>query len=251
MTIRPNIFTSFANIIAAQSTRLGGVSKSPYDSMNLGSNTNDDTNDIEKNKEVFSSKIGIDINQIVRAKQSHSDNILLAEEAGYFEDFDSIITNKTNLFIAVSTADCVPILIFDQSNNAISAIHAGWKGTMMCLVKKTLQEMNVQYGTIGNNCYAYIGPCIHQCSFEVENDVSEHFNSQYYVQDINNPKKYFLDIRQHNYDQLLAYGIPFSQIEVSEFNTYERTDLFFSHRKENGLTGRMWTGIMLKQDQII
>lgn len=251
MVIQPKIFSQFSNLIAAQSTRLGGISKSPYHSMNLGSNTEDNVNDNEKNKEIFASCIGIDTNQIVRAKQTHSDNILIAEEAGYFEDYDSIITNKPNLFLAVSTADCVPVLIFDKVNNAIAAIHAGWKGTMMCLVKKTLQTMYDLYGTIGNNCYAYVGPCIHQCSFEVENDVSDHFNSQYYVQDINNPKKYFLDIRQHNYDQLLAYDIPFSQIEVSEFNTYERTDLFYSHRKESGLTGRMWTGIMLNQEQII
>lgn len=251
MIIRPQIFSSISNLIAAQSTRLGGVSKSPYDAMNLGSNTNDDINDIEKNKEIFASQIGIKLNEIVRAKQTHSDNILIAKEAGYFEGYDSIVTDKSNLFLAVSTADCVPILIFDKSNNAIAAIHAGWKGTMMFLVKKTMLEMNVRYGTIGNNCYAYIGPCIHQCSFEVENDVIDQFNSQYYIQDINNPKKYFLDIRQHNLDQLLAYGIPFAQIEVSEFNTYESTDLFFSHRKEKGITGRMWSGIMLNQERIV
>lgn len=217
--------------------------------MNLGSNTNDDINDIEKNKEIFAFGIGIDTNQIVRAKQTHSDNILIAHEAGCFENCDALITNKANIFLAVSTADCVPILIFDKSNNAIAAIHAGWKGTMMSLVKKTLQTMYDLYGTIGNNCYAYIGPCIHQCSFEVENDVSDNFNSQYINQDINNPKKYFLDIRQHNFDQLLAFGIPYEHVEVSNYNTYEHTDLFYSHRKENGMTGRMWSGIMIMNEE--
>jgi polyphenol oxidase len=245
--IKPKIFSNFNLLRSGQSTRLGGVSKPPYDSMNLGSNTEDHLSNIEENKKIFSQSLGFDPSQVVRSKQVHGNEILVAEEAGFYEGYDAIITNKKNLLLAVSTADCSPILIYDAVTTSIAAIHAGWKGTKNKLVALTTQKMQNLFGSKTENLFVFIGPCISECSFEVDNDVAQYFHEPFCKYDANT-KKYFVDLKGHNKGQLLELGVPEQNIEVSEYDTFERTDLFFSHRKEKGVTGRMWSAIGIKND---
>jgi polyphenol oxidase len=245
LIIRPEIFDSFRNLRAAQSTRIGGVSKAPYESMNLGSNTADDKDDIEQNKRLFTKQLGFEPSEIVRSKQVHGNEILIADEPGYYEGYDAIVTDKKNLLLAISTADCTPILIYDEGTNAIAAIHAGWKGTKDNLVALTLFKMQEIFGSKAENLFAYIGPCIAECSFEVDADVAQYFDDPFSRFD-SKKGKYFIDLKGHNKNQLLHFGIIDKNIEVSEYDTFERTDLFYSHRKEKGVTGRMWSVIGLK-----
>ncbi len=240
--IIPYIFEAYPQIKAVQSTRLGGLSFAPYDSMNLGSNTADSFNNVEQNKKIFTNLIGFTLEQVVRTKQIHGTSILVAEKAGYYEGYDAIVTNNKNLLLAISTADCTPILLYDSLNNAIAAIHAGWKGTKENLVSTTLMKMESLYGTKSSNIIAYIGPCIAECSFEVDADVAQYFDGLYSRFD-SEKEKYFIDLKRHNKDQLTRLGVDEKNIEVSIFDTFERTDLFFSHRKEKGITGRMWSTI--------
>jgi polyphenol oxidase len=244
LILRPAIFNN-RPVVAAQSTRLGGVSQQPYESLNLGSMTNDHTDTIEKNKKIFATALGFNVDQIVKSKQVHGIEILIANTAGNYDGYDAIITNKQELLLAVSTADCTPIIIYDCSNKVIAAIHAGWKGTSSKLVDKTLKCMEVNCNTKPENCIAYIGPCIDECSFEVDGDVADNFADEYKRYDeIKN--KYFVNLKEANKVQLINLGVKEEYIEVSPYDTYTRTDLFFSHRKENGVTGRMWTAIGLK-----
>jgi polyphenol oxidase len=240
----PSVFLPYANVIGVQSTRIGGVSPLPYHSLNLGSNTADEIKNIEQNKILFTNAIGFPVNQVVRSKQVHGSEIFIASEAGYFEGYDAMITNTKGLLLAVSTADCTPVLLYDKSTQTIAAVHAGWKGTKENLVSKTILKLTEKYGTKCENVIAYIGPCIAECSFEVDADVAQYFEGIYCRFD-SNKEKYFIDLKRHNKDQLLQLGVAENNIEVSKYDTYERTDLFFSHRKENGLTGRMWTAIGL------
>jgi polyphenol oxidase len=245
MIIKPKIFSSFTNITAAQSTRKGGFSQSPYDSMNLGSNTDDDKETLLKNKEFFCKELGFEYAKVAKSKQVHSDEILVCEAPGSYEGYDALITDKENIFICVSTADCVPILIYDINKKVIAAIHAGWKGTHLQLVSKTLIKMLDTYGTEINDCCAFIGPSIGECSFEVDADVAKYFDEPYSRFD-SELGKYFIDLKAHNRNQILNLGVDEKNIEVSPYDTFSSTDLFYSHRKENGVTGRMWTGLMLK-----
>lgn len=242
MIISPKIFKNFEQISAGQSTRLGGVSPYPYLSLNLGKSVGDNLANVEKNREIFFGKLGFAKEQAVLSHQVHGSEILQVSEAGNFSGFDAQITNKKGICLAVSIADCTPILIYDSDNEAIAAIHAGWKGTVAGIVSNTLHQMSSQFGTDGKNCFAYIGACISKKNFEVNADVADYFEPDFKIFDPAK-NKYFVDLKAANLAQLLAFGIPESQIEVSDYCTVEDNERFFSHRKEKGQTGRMLAGI--------
>lgn len=246
MIISPDIFKSFSEISAGQSTRLGGVGQGPFSSLNLGKSVGDDLENVEKNRKIFFGELGFSPKNVVFSHQIHGSEILSANQPGNYTGFDSQITNSTGICLAVSIADCTPILIYDSKNRAMAAIHAGWKGTVNEIVSKSLAAMNTNFGTNGEECFAFIGACISQTNFEVGEEVAINFSSEfrYFNQSKN---KHFVDLKAANKAQLLNFGIPNNQIEVSEYCTVSNNDLFFSHRKEKGNTGRMMAAIGLKE----
>jgi polyphenol oxidase len=242
MIITPNIFSQFKTVSAGQSTRLGGISPIPYSSCNLGKSVGDALENVEKNRGIFFGELSFKTENVVFSHQIHGAEILKVTKAGNYEGFDAQITNLPNVCLAVSVADCTPILIFDSKQKAIAAIHAGWRGTVGQIVLKTLQKMNQEYGTEPQYCFAYIGACISAKNFEVSSDVADNFEEKFKVFD-KNKNKYFVDLKGTNKAQLLSFGLPESQIEVTDYCTVDNNDQFFSHRKENGITGRMMAAI--------
>jgi len=243
MFITPSIFNNKI-ITAAQSTRLGGVSETPYYSLNLGKSTNDKPENVAKNRNLFFNALGTDVNKVAMSGQVHSTEILVAEQPVMEKGFDAIISNTPGLMLAVSIADCTPILIHDTKNNAIAAIHAGWRGTAANITHKTLLKMKQQFNTKGEDCLAFIGACIGYNAFEVGNDVAQYFEDS--VKKIKTgTSNYFVDLKTANKHQLLQSGLKEENIEVSNYCTVENNDLFFSHRYENGITGRMMATIEL------
>lgn len=237
MILTPNILKG-NNIIAAQSTRLGGVSVAPYNSLNLGLSVKDDENNVLKNRELFFNELGINLSQLAISHQVHGSEVLLVTEPGRKEGFDAQITNQKNVFLVVSIADCTPILIYDTKNEAVAAIHAGWRGTAANIVSKTLQKMQEHFGTKGENCKAFIGACIGYENFEVGEEVAINFADSLKRFDPQK-QKWFVDLKKANSEQLKAFGLLPENIEISNYCTIENNDLFFSHRKEKGVTGRM------------
>ena len=245
MTIKPLIFQQFSGLSAGQSTRNGGVSVEPFSSLNLGKSVGDNIENVEQNRKIFFNNLGFESSEAVFSHQVHGSEIILVNRSGNFSGFDAQITNITGICLAVSIADCTPILIFDAENKAVAAIHAGWRGTVARIVAKTLNEMEAHFGTKGENCYAFIGACISQPAFEVSEEVAINFTEeQKYFDDTKS--KYFVDLKKANKTQLLAFGIAESNIEVSEHCTVLNNDLYFSHRKEKGVTGRMLARIGLR-----
>lgn len=242
--VKPAIFNPFTEISAGMSTRLGGVSNEPYSSLNLGLATEDTHENIWQNRRLFFDELQTPVDQVVFSYQIHGTEILVAEKPGNYEGYDAQITNIAGICLAVSIADCTPILIHDQKNKAIAAIHAGWKGTVGQIVQKTLVKMNESFGTIGANCFAYIGTCIGKTKFEVNNDVAQHFEPKF-KKVISETGKFLVDLKEANQAQLLQFGVPLQQIEVSEKCTVLNNDQFFSHRFEKGTTGRMLAAIKL------
>jgi YfiH family protein len=246
MVIRPKIFKD-PSVIAGQSTRNGGVSPQPYSSMNLGMSVNDQKENVLKNRELFFGQLGIDTSRVVISKQVHGNSVFVATEPIITEGFDALITNKPNVFLAVSVADCTPILIYDTRNKAVAAIHAGWKGTVAEIVKCTLQKMQEAYGTRGVDCEAYIGACIGYSNFEVGEDVAQHFNANFKTFDPEK-QKWFVDLKATNRQQLLDFGVALKNIEISVYCTVQDENLFFSHRRDKGLSGRMMA-VIGRKDQ--
>ena len=237
MRITPSIFAQFPNLAAAQSTRHGGVSPVPFDSLNLGKSTTDDPANVAENRRRFCAALGFESAQMAWSKQVHGDQIRQATVPGGSEGFDALVTNVPGILLAVSVADCTPILVYDHGQKAIAAIHAGWRGTVAGIVAKTLVLMDQVFGTRGEDCFAYVGACIDECSFEVGDEVALEFDERFKRFDTERGK-YFVDLKKANAAQLRAFGIPETQIEVSPYCTMLHSTDFFSHRKDKGVTGR-------------
>jgi len=244
MVLESPIFSG--QVKAAQSTRLGGHSKGAYQSMNLGKSTNDDPEMVARNRETFFGSLGIGLEQLVMSKQVHGTNVLLANGAGIYEGYDASITNVPGVYLAVSVADCTPILIHDEKNGAVAAIHAGWRGTAGKIVTAALDLMQKNYGTQGGDCKAFIGACISYDHFEVGEEVAEHFTNEQKRFD-KEKNKFFVDLKKANAQQLMDFGLPGSHIDVSPYCTVANNDKFFSHRLEKGVTGRMMAVIGMKK----
>lgn len=242
MLRKPSIFAKFPKVAAAESTRHGGVSPAPYASLNLGKNTPDDPANIAENRRRFCTALGFSPAQMAWSKQVHTDQVRLATKPGGAEGYDALVTNVPGILLAVSVADCTPILIYDPKNNAIAAVHSGWPGTVARLVEKTLLRMAVEFGTRGEDCFAYVGTCIDECSFEVGDEVAVQFDAGFKQFDIGRGK-FLVDLKNANKAQLLAFGIPENHIETSPYSTVLNNEDYFSHRKEKGTTGRMLAAI--------
>ena len=234
----PSVFTPFDTLIAAESTRHGGVSPVPFASLNLGINTDDDPANIDENRQRFFHRIGADGFGFVSSHQVHGTEVLNAVEAGRFDGYDALITNRPGLLVGVTVADCVPILIYDAEHQVVAAIHAGWRGTVGGIVTKTLVMMRQQFGTAGAHCYAYVGTCIDETTFEVGEEVAKQFAPAFVRVDPRSQTT-CANLKAANTHLLTDFGIPPAQIDVSVFSTVLNNNDYFSYRAEGGQTGRM------------
>lgn len=238
MFYRPAIFTPFPSLVAAESMRHGGVSPAPYSSLNLGTNTDDDPAHVRENRQRFCTALGFQPEQLMLSRQVHGDQVLRVTGPGQAEGFDALITDQPGILLAVSVADCTPILVFDQKNKGMAAIHAGWRGTAAGIVAKTLHAMAEQFGSAGADCWAYVGTCIDECSFAVGPEVALAFSADFKRLDAAKGQ-FLVDLKKANLAQLLDFGLPAAQIEVSPYSTVLHQERYFSHRREGGVTGRM------------
>ena len=248
MYIIPKIFQQFPELIAVESNRKGGVSKAPFSSLNLGLNTDDKPENILENRKIFFENLGIKISRVTQSYQVHKDKILKVTRSKVYEGYDALITENSNTFLSVTVADCTPILIYDAKNQAVAAIHAGWKGTVADITAKTIQMMQAEFNTNPADCFAYVGTCIDESSFEVGEKVAELFGYEFKKLVKTGKKvKFFVDLKKANAAQLMKCGVPENQIEISSFSTVLDNYDYFSHRKEKGKTGRMMALIGLKK----
>ena len=229
--IIPSIFKHIPQLVAGVSTRHGGKSIQAYQTLNLGLHTDDHPDMVQQNLSLFCADLGISTDTLARSYQIHGDVIWETKEPGYTSGYDAIIAHAPGIFAGVGIADCCPILLADPVRKTTAAIHAGWKGTVAQIVSKTASAMILQ-GSHPADILAYIGPCISLAHFEVGDEVAEQFEFKE-----KRGARWHVDLKASNEAQLRNAGI--SQIEISEFCTIENNDLFFSHRKEKGVTGRM------------
>ncbi|MCC6462694.1 MAG: peptidoglycan editing factor PgeF [Saprospiraceae bacterium] len=234
----PSIFQSFPQLLAAESTRHGGVSPAPYASLNLGKSTDDDPAHVVENRRRFCAALGVEPAALAWSRQVHGAEVRWATAPGAAEGFDALITRSPGVVLAVSVADCTPVLVFDPVRGAVAAIHAGWRGAAAGIIGNTLAEMATRFGTRGADCLAYVGTCIDECSFEVGPEVAAAFDAAFQRFDAGRDR-YFVDLKKVCAAQLQACGLPEQHIEISPFSTVLHNHDYFSHRLEKGSTGRM------------
>jgi len=236
-------------------TRHEGVSRPPYNSLNLGMNTLDQPSNVEGNRSILTRAFGTDQEALVSVRQVHGSDILVIDEPN--EDYshfssvesDAIITDQPGVMIGICVADCVPILLFDPLNRVVAAVHAGWQGTAAGLAAKTVAGMKSLFNSDPKGLLAAIGPSIGKCCYEVDAPVRQAFLQNgrgwdSFAQE-QGDGKWRLDMAAANRDLLLSAGVSASAIQVSDMCVCCRKDMFFSYRRDNGNTGRQMGFIML------
>lgn len=228
-------FNPFPFIHAVFSTRLGGVSRPPFDSLNLGIMTEDAKDHVDENRKRFFEAVGIDNQNIVIQKQVHETRSEYAREPAFLDCTDAAFTDQPGVFLTVSAADCVPVLFADPQKRIVGVIHAGWRGTLQNIVYQTIEKVKKQFRIDGSGIVAVIGPSISVKHYEVSNEVADQFDPAFVMQ--NGSSKPHLDLWKANQAQLRKAGV--ASIFISAYCTMERQDLFFSHRGSGGKSGRM------------
>ena len=254
--LEPKIFAGAGVSVQGFTTRHEGVSRPPYNSLNLGLGTLDSPHNVEGNRSILVRNFGIGIDKLVTVNQVHGDDILVIDEANpdfsHFlkVDCDGIITNQPGVMIGVCVADCYPVLLLDPVRRVTAALHAGWKGTAAGIAKKGVEALVKLFGTDPRDLLAAVGPGIGSCCYEVDSRVMENFRKS--GQDFasfsadKGEGKFLLDLSEANYQQLLRTGIPAGNIEVEKLCVSCNRELFFSYRRDAGETGRQMGFIMLK-----
>ena len=212
----------------------GGKSKGIYQSLNCGPGSKDLSVNVKKNLEVVKKKISNSAKNIFLLNQIHSNKLVYIDynyKLTKKPKADAVITNQKNLPIAVLTADCVPILIYDNKKRIVAAIHAGWKGAFKGIIDKVIKFM-VKKGCSLKNMTAVIGPSISVKNYEVKDDFMKKFikkdkKSLKYFK-IENNKLYF-DLSQYVYSQILQNKI--KNIDTIKLDTFDIKNKFFSARR--------------------
>jgi YfiH family protein len=244
-------FTSFDNqgLYHAVFTRHGGISPTPWKSLNFGASVGDNINRVKQNRENSLAVLNIRPDSIYDVYQVHSTETVITDRSLHPDEphikADAIITNVPNITLMMRFADCVPIFMFDPVNRVIGLAHAGWIGTINKIAKKTVLKMKQKFGTNPEYILAAIGPSIGPDHYSVGKEVIDRVISsfgdvakQLIIYD--NEMAYF-NLWKAN--QVILTEIGVNKIEVAEICTHCNLDDWYSHRGEHGNTGRF--GVVL------
>ena len=253
--IEPQLIAGAANVAAGFTTRHEGVSRPPYNSLNLGINTNDSPHNVQGNRSLLVRAFGAKIEQLLTVTQVHGTDILELDapnqDVTHFArlECDAVITNQTGIMIGVGIADCVPLLLLDQKRRVVAAIHAGWKGVASGIARKGVAAMSSDFGCCPEHIIAAIGPAIGPCCYEVDMPVKSAFTSDMSVWNRSATEiskgKWKLDLPAAVRLQLIESGLAPERIETSQHCVSCSPELFFSFRRDRGETGRHLGFIML------
>ena len=243
-------------IVQGCTTRRGGISQAPYDSLNLGTHVGDAPASVLANRQRVWSDLGYAEGQIVLAEQVHGDKIGVVR-AGTgsvpVPGADALVTNVPDLLLMLFFADCVPVYIVDPVHKVIGLAHAGWRGTEANIAGKMVQTLVEAFDCLPAACQAAIGPSISGDSYEVGADVADRFRTLPGSRAANVvlPRNeiagtYTLNLRAVVFLQLLSAGLKAESIAVCDEDTFRNRRDFFSYRRD-GVTGRMGAFLGMKE----
>lgn len=217
-------------------TRRGGASSPPFDGLNLGGLVGDDPSRVARNWALVERETGL---SFARARQVHGAGVLRADgPTAPTEEADVVVSRRAGVAACVSIADCVPVLLADPETGAVAAVHAGWRGTLARAAAEGVRALSAETGTPARSMLAAIGPSIGPCCYEVSEELAARFASEVGADLIRPGPGPKLDLWGANAAILRAAGIPDGRIEVLGRCTACEPELFFSHRRDAGRTGR-------------
>jgi len=216
---------------------------------NFGLNTPDEPTNVYENRNQLKTFLNADY--LIFPTQTHSATVITVDDriltTTNAPECDALVTNLPNVAIAVTTADCVPLLLYDAKNKAVGVVHAGLKGTVSNITIETINQMNANFGTEPKDILVGIGPCISVKNYEIGNDIWENISqteNRIFLYPHSNPEKRYFDLVACNISQLLNLGVKMENIESSNICTFDSYEDYFSYRKDKN-TGRMASVMML------
>ena len=261
MTNKPelHLYDIAPEVKAFSTTRHGGVSTGLHADFNINVRCGDSAENIEANRKLLCEQLGIDDDHLIIPNHQKHDVEVRQIAPEFFkipatvrhmllDGIDSVMTDMPGVFVGVSTADCIPVLLYDTRHKACCAIHAGWKGTAKRVVEKALLSMFLAYDTDAKDIKAVIGPGISLKNFEVGDEVYEIFAANNFDMEriSRRYEKWHIDLWECNRLQLVENGVLEENIHVDGTCTYDNTDDFFSARKMGKMSGRILSGLILK-----
>lgn len=240
--ISPKVFLGTPSIRAGISTKMNEV-KSVQQRFHRVIGLNKNRVRLNASQKRFLSRLDIDEHDLAIPLQCHSNIVRRVESPGIYEACDALITNVKEIALMVSVADCVPILLFDPLQRAIGVIHAGWRGTVAAITRKTIEMMVSEYRTKPENLLIFVGPAAGVCCYEVGEEVAQMFRNDVIVR---KGGKTYIDLKKENGSQLCHMGVKEDNIEKNEYCTICESTLFYSYRREGRKTGRMLAIICIK-----
>jgi YfiH family protein len=223
------------------STKVAAQSKSLF-GFNVSDAVGDDPDNVRRCRNFFFEWMAVSGRSAAIPVQTHSCNILHVGAPGTYEDCDALITSETSLALAITVADCVPILLYAPGEHVIAAVHAGWRGSAAGIAGKTLDRLAGEFAIHAQNIFAFVGASASSCCYEVGEDVATKFENKSVSYKRGKP---FVDLKQANAAQLLAHGVPSENIEISSYCTICERDLFHSFRRDGRQAGRMMASISM------
>jgi len=234
------------------STRLGGVSPMPQRALNLAGFNEDEAENIYENRRRFLELFAGDWT-LTGCWQIHSADVRIVSDEhdaqskpgvlGDDQYCDALVSNTPKILLMVKTADCVPVLIADPKTRAFAAVHAGWRGTSASIVLSAIKQLQSEYGTRAEDLRAAIGPAANSCCYEVGREVIDQFKERFpqstHLFTPTRDGHARIDLQTANRDQLTGAGVSPEQIHIAPLCTMDRTDLFFSYRREKRVHGRV------------
>ena len=230
--------SQFRNLSHCFFSKKNGVSEGIYKSLNCGIGSNDKKENVKKNLFLVSKKMGVEKSDLILMHQTHSNNVIVVDEKNKKNEklvTDALVTDLEGIALAVLTADCVPIILYDKKNNIIGCIHAGWKGALSGVIENTIKKFKELKKD--NQIIASVGPCIGKESYEVGEEFYQtfvsksDFNNKFFAK--TNNDKFFFDLRGFVIGILSENGV--LEVDGIDLDTFEESDNFFSYRRSQKL----------------
>ena len=235
-------------VFAGFTTRNGGVSRPPFNSLNLGFNTQDSRANVEGNRSTLARAFELPPHLLLTVQQVHGTDILVVDEPNpdlsHFltVECDTVITNQPGILIGVLVADCFPVLLYDPQRQVAASVHVGWRGAAAGILGRTIAALGQHFGCAAADLKAAVGPGIGAHRYEVDRPVREAFRGgSGHWEEISREVslgKWLLDLRASCRLQLLEAGLGGAHLELAEDCTCCHRELYFSHRRDSGQTGR-------------
>ena len=230
-------------VMCGFTTRLGGVSLPPFDTLNLGYETGDDQSVVKENHTILYRFLNIDESDVAVMEQVHGTRIGVIDSGGVSPATDGLITSSPNIMLGVKCADCIPLLLFDPAHKVAGVVHCGWRTLVNGIAEKAVNIMAAYRGTVPNDVIAAMGPSAGACCYEIGMDVARHLHPK----SVNARNgQLFTDLRTELTYRLMILGLRSRNIEIIPDCTICNEHLYFSYRRNGMKSGRIMGYIMIK-----